>query len=132
MKKLPTQPNLRIKLDYNLIFIKLWSNDHILAQIRIRWKSFMKNFKLEVIIYILEKMDLMTTSGLWDITRTNCQQPTLKTLSMTNKFLYAINFQHQGYNLLDIYQQFTDVIKQKEQYIDLKLNNNTNWYNRQK
>ena len=43
---------------------------------------------VEVIIYILEKMGLKTTSGLWDITRTNCQQPTLKTLSMTNEILH--------------------------------------------
>ena len=34
--------------------------------------------------------------------------------------------------MLDIFQQFTYVIKQNEQYTDLKLNNNTNRYNRQK
>ena len=34
--------------------------------------------------------------------------------------------------MLDIFQQFTYVIKQNKQYTDLKLNNNTNRYNRQK
>ena len=32
--------------------------------------------------------------------------------------------------MLDIFQQFTYVIKQNEQYTDLKLNNNTNRYNK--
>lgn len=32
--------------------------------------------------------------------------------------------------VLDIFQQFTFVIEQKEQYIDLKLSNNTNRYDR--
>ena len=33
---------------------------------------------------------------------------------------------------MDIFQQFTFVIKQKEQYIDLKISNNTNRCDRQK
>ena len=32
--------------------------------------------------------------------------------------------------MLDIFQQFTYVIKQNEQYTDLKLNNSTNRYNK--
>ena len=34
--------------------------------------------------------------------------------------------------LLDIFQQFTFVIKQKEQYIDLRISNNTNRCDRKK
>ena len=33
---------------------------------------------------------------------------------------------------MDIFQQFTFVIKQKEQYIDLRIRNNTNKCDRQK
>ena len=36
------------------------------------------------------------------------------------------------YILLDIFQQFTFVIKQNEQYTDLIISNNTNRYDRQK
>ena len=35
------------------------------------------------------------------------------------------------HHLLDIFQQFTFVIKQNEQYTDLNISNNTNWCNRQ-
>ena len=34
--------------------------------------------------------------------------------------------------VLDIFQQFTFVIKQKEQHTDLNISNNTNRYDRQK
>ena len=34
--------------------------------------------------------------------------------------------------LLDMFQQFTFMIKQNEQYTDLKISNNTNRYDRQK
>jgi len=34
--------------------------------------------------------------------------------------------------LLDIFQQFTFVIKQKEKYTNLRISNNTNRCNRQK
>ena len=46
--------------------------------------------------------------------------------------IYVIIKHTKLLSMLDIFQQFTFMIKQKEQHTDLNISNNTNRYNRQK
>ena len=50
------------------------------------------------------------------------------TVNHKNKLKYT----KSTLRLLDIFQQFTFVIKQKEQHSDLNISNNTNRYDKQK
>ena len=50
----------------------------------------------------------------------------------TTRPIVEIDLLRPTKNLLDIFQQFTFVIKQKEQHINLNISNNTNRYDRQK
>ena len=46
--------------------------------------------------------------------------------------IYVIIKHTKLLSMLDIFQQFTFMIKQKEQHTDLNISNNTNRYDRQK